>query len=51
MVRKISEQEQIRKERQKALAERVKQKELDELMLEQMVEIDFRQSMTEMGVK
>ncbi len=51
MVRKISEQEQIRKERQKALAERAKQKELDELMLEQMVEIDFRQSMTEMGVK
>ena len=50
MFKKVTVQEQIREERQRALFEVSKQKETEELLLEQMVDIEFRQSMSEMGV-
>ena len=51
MYKKLTPQEIIREERHRALAESAKRNEMEELMLEQMVEIDFRQSLTEMEVK
>lgn len=50
MLKKVTTQEQIREERQRALFEVSKQRETEELLLEQMIDIEFRQSMTEMGV-
>lgn len=50
MFRKLTVEEQLRIERQKALEESNKQKEAEKLILEQVVDIDFRQSMMEMGV-
>lgn len=50
MFRKITTKEQLRIERQENLARLEKQKESEKLMLEQLVDIDFRQSMMEMGV-
>lgn len=50
MFEKISEKEQLRTERAERLNQQNKQEELGELILEQMIEIDFRQSIMEMGV-
>ena len=50
MFRKLTVEEQLRIERQKALEERNKQEESEKLILEQVVDIDFKQSMMEMGV-
>ena len=49
MFRIVTTEEQIREERQRALADKAKSDEVDELMLEQMVDVDFRLSMTELG--
>ena len=50
MFRRVKPEEQIREERQRALAETAKREEVDELILEQMVDVDFRLSMTELEV-
>lgn len=50
MFRKLTVEEQLRIERQENLARLEKQKEAEKLILEQVVDIDFRQSMMEMGV-
>ena len=57
MFRKITTQEQLRKERAKRLEEQNKRKESEEIILEQqvqqdkyLVDNDFRLSLIEMGV-
>ena len=50
MYKKLTVEEIIREERNRALADASRRNETEELMLEQMVDMDFRQSMTEMGV-
>ena len=50
MYKKLTAEEIIREERNRALAGASRRNETEELMLEQMVDMDFRQSMTEMGV-
>ena len=50
MFRRVTVKEQIKAERQRALEELNKQKENESLIFEQLVDIDFRQSMTELGV-
>ena len=50
MFKKLTVQEQIRLEGQRSLQFQNKQKETEEILLEQLVDIDFRQSLMEMGV-
>ena len=50
MFKKLTIQEQIRLERQRSLQIQNKQKETEEIMLEQLVDLDYRQSLIEMGV-
>lgn len=50
MFRKITTKEQLRKERAKRLEEQNKRKESEEIILEQLIDIDSRQSMMELGV-
>lgn len=50
MFKKLTEQEQIRLERQGSLQFQNKQKETEEILLEQLVDLDFRQSLSELGV-
>ena len=50
MFRKITTKEQLRKERARRLEQQNKQKEIEEILLEQLVDIDFRQSLMKMGV-
>ena len=50
MFRKITTEEQLRKERAKRLEEQNKRKESEEIILEQLVDVDYRQSLIEMGV-
>lgn len=50
MLRRVTAKEQIKAERQRALEELNKQKENESLIFEQLVDIDFRQSMAELGV-
>lgn len=51
MFKMLSEKEMIKEERKRALAQISKQNEADELMLEQMVDIDFRLSVSELEAK
>ena len=48
MFRRVTVEEQIREERQRALAADSRRVELDELILEQVVDVDFRLSMSEL---
>ncbi len=50
MFRKITAKEQLRKERSKRLEEQNKRKETEEIILEQLIDVDYRQSVIEMGV-
>ena len=50
MFRRVTTEEQVREERQQRLKGIAEQKEAEEMLVEQMVEMDFRQSMLEMGV-
>lgn len=50
MFRRVTTEEQVREERQQRLKGITEQKEAEEMLVEQMVEMDFRQSMLEMGV-
>ena len=50
LFRKITTKEQLREERAKRLEEQNKRKESEEIILEQLIDIDFRQSMIEMEV-
>jgi hypothetical protein len=50
LFRKITTKEQLRKERAKRLEEQNKRKESEEIILEQLVDVDYRQSVIEMGV-
>lgn len=50
MFRRVTTEEQAREERQQRLKGIAEQKETEEMLVEQMVEMDFRQSMLEMGV-
>jgi hypothetical protein len=50
LFKKLTEQEQIRLERQRSLQFQNKQKETEEILLEQLVDLDFRQSLSELGV-
>lgn len=50
MFRKITTKEQLRKERAKRLEEQNKQKESEKIILEQLVDVNYRQSLMEMGV-
>ena len=47
---KLSVEEQIRLERQRNLALQAAKEEMEDLMLSQLVDLDFRQSLSEMGV-
>ena len=49
MFRRISIEERLRKERAKRLEEQNKRKESEEIILEQLIDVDFRQSMMELG--
>lgn len=50
MFKKLTAEEQVERERQRSLKKVNEQTETEKLMLEQMVDMDFRQSMAEMGV-
>lgn len=50
LFRRISIEERLRKERAKRLEEQNKRKESEEIILEQLVDVDYRQSVIEMGV-
>jgi hypothetical protein len=50
MFRRITTKEQLRKERAKRLEEQNKRKESEKIILEQLIDVDFRQSMIEMEV-
>jgi len=47
---KLSVEEQIHLERQRNLALQAAKEEMEDLMLSQLVDLDFRQSLSEMGV-
>ena len=47
---KLSIEEQIHLERQRNLALQAAKEEMEDLMLSQLVDLDFRQSLSEMGV-
>ena len=49
LFRRISIEERLRKERAKRLEEQNKRKESEEIILEQLIDVDFRQSMMELG--
>ena len=50
LFRKITTKEQLREERAKRLEEQNKRKESEKIILEQLIDVDFRQSMIEMEV-
>jgi len=50
LFKKVTVQEQIRLERERNLQLQNEQKETEEILLGQLVDIDFRQSLMEMGV-
>ena len=50
LFRKITTKEQLRKERAKRLEEQNKRKESEKIILEQLIDVDFRQSMIDMEV-
>jgi hypothetical protein len=48
--RKLTAEEQLRMERARSLEFLNKQTEIEKIILEQLVDLDFRQSLSEMGV-
>ncbi|MDI9476436.1 MAG: hypothetical protein QM295_06340 [Bacillota bacterium] len=50
MFKMLTTKEQLRAERQRNLALQVRNEEMEKILLEQLVDLDFRQSLTEMGV-
>lgn len=50
MFRKLTAEEQVRMERARSLQALNKQTETECIILEQLVDLDFRQSLSEMGV-
>ena len=50
MFKMLTTEEQLRAERQRNLALQVRNEEMEKILLEQLVDLDFRQSLTEMGV-
>ena len=50
LFKKLTAEEQVRIERARVLQYQNEQKELEELLLNQLVDLDFRQSLTELGV-
>lgn len=51
MFRKLTAEEQLRMERARSLEFLNKQTEIEKIILEQLVDIDFRQSLMELGVE
>lgn len=49
--RKLTAEEQLRMERARSLEFLNKQTEIEKIILEQLVDIDFRQSLMELGVE
>jgi len=47
---KLSVEEQLRLERRRNLALLAEKEDMEDLMLNQLVDLDFRQSLSEMGV-
>ncbi len=50
LFKKLTAEEQVRIERARVLQYQNEQKESEELLLNQLVDLDFRQSLTELGV-
>lgn len=50
MFKKLTVEEQVRINRQEGLAQQNEQKRAEELLLEHLVDLDFRQSLIELGV-
>ena len=51
MFKKLTAEEQLRMERARSLEFLNKQAEAEKIILEQLVDLDFRQSLTELGVE
>lgn len=50
LFKKLTVEEQVRINRQEGLAQQNEQKRAEELLLEHLVDLDFRQSLIELGV-
>lgn len=50
MFEQVSLEQQVQDERQRRLAVQAEKEELEEEMLEVLVDLDFRQSMSELGL-
>ncbi len=50
MFRRLTAEEQIRMERGRVLQFQNEQKETEEILLRQLVDLDYRQSLSELGV-
>lgn len=50
MFKILSVEDQLRMERARGLEVQNKQKEVDEILLQQLVDLDYRQSLSELGV-
>lgn len=51
MFRKLTAEEQLRMERARNLEFLNRQTEIEKIILEQLMDLDFRQSLTELGVE